>query len=139
MPPHNAVRRDTAGGYASSAVEGALVTVDQGVILEPPRLQMGGALGWLAVEPESFARALLDAAGSIPANEICTLVRNLELKLSNRGAAAQSYGVAVRSMQVGLSNGNGEPKISLGHILEAQKRAPGHVFGVGFDLCEILG
>ena len=59
----------------------------------------------MAVDPEPLARSLIDAEGLISANEVCTLLRNLEVMLSNRGAASTSRGAAVHSMQLGMSNG----------------------------------
>ena len=42
----------------------------QGILLEPPILQMAGVPGWHEVALETFAKSLLDAAGAISANEI---------------------------------------------------------------------
>ena len=59
-------------------------------------MHMADAPGWVAVEPEMYANAIIAAGGMVTANEICTLLRNVELKLSSRGAAAKSHGALVR-------------------------------------------
>ena len=74
---------------------------------------MEGVQGWLVVDSEPYALAAIEAGGWPSANKFCTLLRNIEIKLSNRGAAARTKGAMARSMQVGLRNGYGLPKLSV--------------------------
>ena len=49
------------------------------MLLEPPILSMQGAAGWQVVDPEIFAHAVLAAGARPSANEICTLLRGVEI------------------------------------------------------------
>ena len=84
----------------------------QGVMLEPPILQMEGVPGWRRIDPEQYAQEVLRRGKQPDGVVLKLLLRNTEISLSNRGAASGSYTASVRSMLLGMTNGYGQPKIS---------------------------
>ena len=84
----------------------------QGVMLEPPILQMEGVPGWRRVGPEAYAQSLLGRGMRLGGDAIKLLLRNVEVSLSRRGAASYSYAAPVRSMLLGMTNGYGCPSVS---------------------------
>jgi hypothetical protein len=92
----------------------------QGIMLEPPILQMDGVAGWQRIDPEAYAQGLLASGTQADGQVIRLLLRNVEITLSNRGMASHSYAAPVRSMLLGMTNGYGCPNVSA-----AAARMPG--------------
>ena len=62
----------------------------QGVMLEPPILQMEGIPGWQRIEPEQYAQDMLRRGIQPDGDMLKLLLRNTEVTLSNRGEASVS-------------------------------------------------
>ena len=79
---------------------------------EPPIVGMQHMLSWMVFEPDVVAAELRSARSTLNANALRTLLPNAALSLPHRGVASKSVGSKIRSIHMGLSDGEGCPRSS---------------------------